>query len=818
MPVSKAYLDYLVDSVSSLVYSPSASVCSLSKHVVLSPVNDKLVSYSFKTKQKHGICLEPQKHQKEIAEDMLIVSAVAKSTENVIAVGYSDGSVRVFENNGIDEITATTGFSTDSIVTFNGHKSSVSTLCWLSPNTLVSGSKDTEVLVWDILSRQGLARFSGHLNEVTCITAISEDIICSGSKDGLIKLWNIKTGLCTQTINIGDEVYSICNITGNILFIGGKSTRIAIYSVDGTTNDQLKLNRYLDREVTNGYINNLLSLSINGNNILLSHANNSKRVDMYKITVSDSGLKIKLVYTYISEDRIHSLDITDQYMHMGLSNNTLVSLKITAGNDIACDSRVVIGGYDGHRNSINNIDLSYDNSLLLSTSTIIINIYSVSDMNCIRQITVQDTSDTISACLWLFNSNHMIIYTVKDTSDIYIMNINTDQVKTTSIALSGAHLHPISSGNNQFLVYSGNQIGVISVSDKTGDVSMDVEMVETIDVITSLAVGKDKIAVSLLNSTIQILYMDTLKMHLLLYGHNLPVLSMVFNSTGSILYTGGHDKTFKLWNIVFGNVLKSIRIGEIVTGIVNIPESGLFFVGTKDGNLKYIDTELVGQGVVIKEYKHLHLGEINRIVMGVDGDKIFTAGTDKSIVKIVREGGVFYLDDEKERKEILNAEKDLSAENNVVFNKVSKKTVQSVRTTEKLIDLIANSESIKIAKFLGMIPAADLPEVLMGLPVSVAKKLLESLLELLEDFQGEGGVGGVVIMPLDVIVNAGLTLVQIQARYLIAEPDINMLIVKLKVAVNKVIEYRRNKCGLGLAGVERSLLEINRKRQRVMEK
>ena len=56
-------------------------------------------------------------------------------------------------------------------VTFTGHKTAVSCLAWDRAGLrLVSGSRDTAVIVWDVVAECGIARLQGH--KVRIITYI----------------------------------------------------------------------------------------------------------------------------------------------------------------------------------------------------------------------------------------------------------------------------------------------------------------------------------------------------------------------------------------------------------------------------------------------------------------------------------------------------------------------------------------------------------------------------------------------------------------------------------------------------------------------
>ena len=74
------------------------------------------------------------------------------------------------------------------------------------------------------------------------------------------------------------------------------------------------------------------------------------------------------------------------------------------------------------------------------------------------------------------------------------------------------------------------------------------------------------LAVALLDSTVKIFYDDTLKFHLSLYGHKLPVLSLDISSDDTLLVSASSDKDVKLWGLDFGDCHKSIFAhGDAVT-------------------------------------------------------------------------------------------------------------------------------------------------------------------------------------------------------------------------------------------------------------
>jgi U3 small nucleolar RNA-associated protein 12 len=68
----------------------------------------------------------------------------------------------------------------------------------------------------------------------------------------------------------------------------------------------------------------------------------------------------------------------------------------------------------------------------------------------------------------------------------------------------------------------------------------------------------DKYIVNLQNSQIIINYADSHNIFLKLYGHKLPILSFDLTSDDNLLATGSIDKDIRLWDMDFGQSIKSI--------------------------------------------------------------------------------------------------------------------------------------------------------------------------------------------------------------------------------------------------------------------
>jgi WD40 repeat protein len=99
--------------------------------------------------------------------------------------------------------------SQKSIRTLRGHEDLV--WCFLirhktplpsMPPTLISGSWDNTIKVWNLLNGDLMSTLDGHTSIVWCLTFLNEDEsrLVSGSFDNTIKIWDLDMGVCLRTL------------------------------------------------------------------------------------------------------------------------------------------------------------------------------------------------------------------------------------------------------------------------------------------------------------------------------------------------------------------------------------------------------------------------------------------------------------------------------------------------------------------------------------------------------------------------------------------------------------------------------------------
>merc|ERR1719356_854325 len=202
------------------------------------------------------------------------------------------------------------------------------------------------------------------------------------------------------------------------------------------------------------------------------------------------------------------------------------------------------------------------------------------------------------------------------------------------------------------------------------------------------------IAVALLNHTLNLYFADTGKFYLSLYGHRLPVMSLDISSDSQMVASGSADKNVKLWSVQFGNCHRSLRAhDESVMQVRFLPGTHYLASAGRDRALKLWDCDSYELITSLQG----HASEILALALAQDAAFIVTAGSDRQIRFWKRSQEQLFLSEEraKELEDKFEAEverEDVQAAPGggavVSAPRPSRRTVESVRTTERLMEIL----------------------------------------------------------------------------------------------------------------------------------
>ena len=156
------------------------------------------------------------------------------------------------------------------------------------------------------------------------------------------------------------------------------------------------------------------------------------------------------------------------------------------------------------------------------------------------------------------------------------------------------------------------------------------EKIETTDEVMGVKFSPDGrfFVFSLLDQTLKVCYVDTMKLLLNLYGHKLPVLSFDISSDGTKLATGSADKNLKIWGMQFGDIHKSLFCHtDSITCVRFIKDTHYVMTASKDREVKMFDCDTYDEVFVFDTF----FAEVWSIAASSIGDYFVAVSADRSI-------------------------------------------------------------------------------------------------------------------------------------------------------------------------------------------
>lgn len=527
-----------------------------------------------------------------------------------IAVGYEDGVVRLFDLNSGECLVTFSGhksavtclaFDSDGmrlvsgakdtniivwdtvseagLFRLSGHKGPITKCCFLEKqNILVSSSTDTLVKFWDLDTQHCFKTLVGHRSEVWDMVVMKDDrYLVTGCGDSELRVWKIryadsedeeeedKTSLKKARTDSkeegdgedeGDDSILKCTKIGTILRQGRdrvssmvtdpSRSLLACHGMDSI----VELFRFHDEEEIQKIFNKRqrkfrkqnpdsteeLTVALQDEVLRIKSVQAAGKVKAIDVNLSSKGELKLLVLLRGNLFEIHAVD-------------TVVSNKNEA-------TRVASISIPGHRTDVRALCFSADKIALASASGESLKIWNRGSQNCIRTM----SCDYALSILFATGDRNVIVATKTGKLQIFdiaagrlLEEIEAHQGEAWSVAMS-PDLRGMASGGADKTVKFWQFELVADKVDETGGHGKRMSLTHTKTLqleedVLCVRFSPDQrlIAVSLLDSTVKIFFVDTLKFFLSLYGHKFPVLCMDISYDSTTIITGGADRNIKIW-------------------------------------------------------------------------------------------------------------------------------------------------------------------------------------------------------------------------------------------------------------------------------
>ncbi|CAG9855714.1 unnamed protein product [Phyllotreta striolata] len=734
-------------------------------------------------------------------EKAVVTAICASPNKRHLAAGYSDGIVQIYDLKSSDVISVFSGHRTEvttlvydsfghklasgskdtdiivwdtvaevGLCRLTGHKGPVTKLQFMkNQQILISSSKDTFVKFWDLDTQHCFRTLTGHQTEIWSIALMKDDqFLVTGCGDAELRVYklsfrdpdkenknpleNLTTRLeITSLEDEDDSTHPLqCNKAGALLR-GGRGRVISMFSdASGQilgchgTDAQIELFHFLYDDEAQTRLKKRLkkekkkAQSEEGTadepqNAELSLRDEVKRLPSIKL--SDKPKCFDLVLGNGGELRVA----------VALCNNSIDLFTAQSSKKDSEPQKLRSILNQGHRTEIRSVAFSSDNLAVVSGSAESVKLWNRPSQVCLRTI----NTDYVLTTVFVPGDRHVLAGLKNGKLLIIDISIGEilEEIPAHTTELWTVTLTPdlrgfVTGGGDNTVKFWQFELITDEKSESKAKVlsAVHTRTLKLEDTVLCLKISPNGkfIAVGLLDTTVKIFFVDTLKFYLSLYGHKLPVLCLDISSDSTLIATGSADRNVKIWGMDFGDCHKSIFAhDDSVTSLQFVPKTHYFFTCGKDGKVKEWDGDSFEKIITLQG----HVGEARALAVSPNGQFVVSCGADRVLRLYEKSDQILVLEDEQE-EEREQQEELATGEQTVIpgqpgLNLPSKKTIGSEKAAESILECLEICEKYKeqLAEHAAhqaassqTLPIPNPPPLMMALQVSTPDDfLLETL-------------------------------------------------------------------------------------------
>jgi WD40 repeat protein len=487
-----------------------------------------------------------------------------------------------------------------------GHDSGVRSVSISNDSkTIVSGSEDNTIKVWNRETGELIRTLTGHNNYVNSVS-ISNDskTIVSGSGDNTIKVWDLETPEAEPlSLTHGSPVLSVS--------ISNDSKTIVSGSDDKTIKVWNLQTGELIRTLT-GHGGSVLSVSISSDGKTVVSGSDDKTIKVWNL---ETGELIRTLSGHDSLVNSVSISNDSKTIVSGSFDNTIKVWNLETG--------ALIRTLKGHNSLVNSVSISNDSKTIVSGSEdSTIKVWNLETGEEIRTLTGHN-GPVRSVSI----SNDGTIVSGGDDNTIKVWNLQTGELIRT-LTGHGGPVRSVSISNDSKTIVSGSDDNTIKVWNlETGALIRTLKGHNSL--VNSVSISNDSktIVSGSEDSTIKVWNLETGEEIRTLTGHNGPVRSVSISNDGTIV-SGGDDNTIKVWNLQTGELIRTLTGHNGPVSSVSISNDSKTIVsGSLDNTIKVWNLET---GEEIRTLKG-HNGQVNSVSISNDSKTIVSGSYDSTI-------------------------------------------------------------------------------------------------------------------------------------------------------------------------------------------
>ncbi|KAJ3387465.1 hypothetical protein HDU80_000156 [Chytriomyces hyalinus] len=505
-------------------------------------------------------------------------------------------------------------------MTLFGHSKGVFSVA-ISPDnrTIVSGSHDKTVKVWDVQKGTCRQTLKGHSHEVTAV-AIGPDsrTIVSGSHDKTVKVWDMQKGTCMQTLKgldgHSDKVTAVAiSPDGRYIVSGSHDKTVKVWDMQKGT--------YM--RTLNGHKWGVTSVAISPDSRTIISGSWDKTVQVWHM---QTGYCLEILKDDPSGVKSVAISPDGRTIVSGSWDKTV---QVWDMQQRKCMQ--TLEGPKFHISSVNSVSISPDGMTIVSgISDTTVKVWDMQKGTCIQ--TLEGHTGGVNSVVISPDSRTIVSGSWDMTVKVWDM-----QKETCMQTLEGLKAHSeivlsVAISPDSRTIVSGSWDQTVKVWDVQKGTCMRTLKGHSGGVY-SVAIGPDgrTIVSGSHDKTVKVWDMQKETCMQTLKGHSHEVSAVAIGPDGRTIVSGSHDETVKVWDMQKETCMQTLKglegHSDKVTAVAISPDGRCIVSGSSDLTVKVWDMQ---RGICMQTLVG-YSREVKSVAISPDGRTIISGSWDNTV-------------------------------------------------------------------------------------------------------------------------------------------------------------------------------------------